>query len=82
MDSTKYIGIDVHKEASPIAVINAAGELVMGSIVETKAARSKPIIRRCPNLGRFGNGRSLSCVRRCAIVPCLISRRRSRARSE
>jgi transposase len=38
MDSTKYIGMDVHKEASTIAVMNAAGELVMGSIVETKAA--------------------------------------------
>ena len=38
MDSTKYIGMDVHKEATMIAVMNAAGKLVMESIVETKAA--------------------------------------------
>jgi hypothetical protein len=38
MDSTKYIGMDVHKEAISIAVMNSAGKLVMESIVETKAA--------------------------------------------
>src|SRR3989442_13411669 len=38
MDSTKYIGMDVHKEATTIAVMNSAGKLVMESIVETKAA--------------------------------------------
>src|SRR6202166_3824896 len=38
MDSTKYIGMDVHKEATTVAVMNAAGKLVMESIVETKAA--------------------------------------------
>ena len=38
MDSTKYIGMDVHKEATTIAVMNAAGKLVMESIVETKAS--------------------------------------------
>lgn len=38
MDSTKYIGMDVHKEATAIAVMNSAGKLVMESIVETKAA--------------------------------------------
>ncbi len=27
MDSTKYIGMDVHKEATTIAVMNAAGKL-------------------------------------------------------
>jgi hypothetical protein len=31
MDSTKYIGMDVHKEATTIAVMNAAGKLVMES---------------------------------------------------
>ena len=30
--------MDVHKEATTIAVMNAAGKLVMESIVETKAA--------------------------------------------
>src|SRR5712691_11057040 len=38
MNSTKYIGMDVHKEATTIAVMNPAGKLVMESIVETKAA--------------------------------------------
>src|SRR6202790_868728 len=37
MESTKYIGMDVHKETISIAVINAAGKLVMESILETKA---------------------------------------------
>src|SRR5437879_12328083 len=34
----KYIGLDVHKEAIAIAVLNGAGKLVMESIVETKAS--------------------------------------------
>jgi transposase len=37
MDSTKYIGMDVHKETISIAVMNSAGKLVMESILETKA---------------------------------------------
>jgi transposase len=37
MDSIKYIGMDVHKEAISIAVMNGAGKLVMESIIETKA---------------------------------------------
>jgi hypothetical protein len=34
----KYIGMDVHKEAVVIAVLNRSGQLVMESIVETKAS--------------------------------------------
>src|ERR1039458_8498377 len=34
----KYIGMDVHKEATVIAVLNGTGKLVMESIVETKAS--------------------------------------------
>ena len=34
----KYIGLDVHKEAIAIAVLNDAGKSVMESIIETKAA--------------------------------------------
>ena len=34
----KYIGMDVHKEAIVIAVLNARGHVVMESIVETKAS--------------------------------------------
>jgi Transposase len=33
----KYIGMDVHKEAIAIAVMNGDGKLVMESILETKA---------------------------------------------
>jgi hypothetical protein len=38
MDSKKYIGMDVHKESISIAVRNAAGELVMECVIETKAS--------------------------------------------
>jgi hypothetical protein len=34
----KYIGMDVHKEATVIAVLNGSGKLGMESIVETKAS--------------------------------------------
>jgi len=34
----KHIGMDVHKEAIVIAVLNSSGKLVMESIVETKAS--------------------------------------------
>lgn len=38
MNSTKYIGMDVHKETISIAVMNSGGKLVMESVLETKAA--------------------------------------------
>ena len=34
----KNIGMDVHKEAIAIAVMNGEGKLVMESIIETKAS--------------------------------------------
>jgi transposase len=34
----KYIGLDVHKEAIAIAVLNGSGKLVMESVIETKAS--------------------------------------------
>jgi transposase len=37
MDSIKYIGMDVHKEAVAIAVLNSSGKLVMECVIETKA---------------------------------------------
>jgi transposase len=37
MDSKKYIGMDVHKESISMAVRNAAGKIVMESVIETKA---------------------------------------------
>src|SRR6266571_7436459 len=41
----KYIGMDVHKEATVIAVLNGSGKLVMESIVETKASSILQFIR-------------------------------------
>ena len=36
--NVKYIGLDVHKEAVAIAVLNGAAKSAMESIVETKAS--------------------------------------------
>ena len=38
MDSRKYIGLDVHQASISIAVRDAAGKLVIESLIETKAA--------------------------------------------
>jgi hypothetical protein len=38
MTSTKYIGMDVHKESISIAVRNAAGKVVMECVIQTKAS--------------------------------------------
>jgi transposase len=45
MDSTKYIGLDVHKETISIAVLNSSGKLVLESILETKASTVLEFIR-------------------------------------
>jgi hypothetical protein len=42
----EYIGLDVHKEAISIAVLNGAGKLVMESILETKAATQHAVLQR------------------------------------
>ena len=41
-NSTKYIGMDVHKESISIAVRNAAGKIVMECVIETKASMIGP----------------------------------------
>jgi len=38
MTSTKYIGMDVHKESISIAVLNFAGKVAMECVIETKAS--------------------------------------------
>ena len=48
MDSTNHIGMDVHKEAPTIAVLDASGRLVMESIVETKAATMVQLVQGLP----------------------------------
>jgi transposase len=38
MTSTKYMGMDVHKESISIAVMNSGGKLGMECVIETKAS--------------------------------------------
>ena len=38
MNNEKYIGLDVHQATISVAVLDAAGKLVMECILETKAA--------------------------------------------
>src|SRR5262249_24688420 len=38
MISTKYIGMDVHKESVSIAVMNSTGKIVMECVIETKGS--------------------------------------------
>ncbi len=45
MDSTKYVGLDVHTEATTVAVMNSAGKLIMESIIETKAITIRQFIQ-------------------------------------
>jgi transposase len=37
VQSTKFVGMDVHKEAITVAVMNSAGKVIMESVIETKA---------------------------------------------
>jgi len=54
MESTKFVGMDVHKDAITIAVMNSAGKVIMESIIETKAVTilqsRRALLRtaRCP----------------------------------
>jgi hypothetical protein len=38
MTIAKYIGMDVHKESTSIAVMNSAGKFVMECVIETKGS--------------------------------------------
>ena len=61
----KYIGMDVHKEATVIAVLNGRGKLVMESIVETKPSSYLLYPRsagRVPVPGKKGPGRHGSMI--------------------
>src|SRR5262250_2705907 len=46
MTSTKYIGLDVHKESISIAVMNSVGKVVMECVIETKASTILQFIDR------------------------------------
>jgi hypothetical protein len=50
MDSTKYIGMDVHKESISIAVMNAGGKIVMECVIETKAGRFCSLSMGCAEM--------------------------------
>ena len=54
MESTKYVGLDVHKESISIAVMNSAGKLIMESIIER---------RRSPFCGLY-KGCAATCMSR------------------
>jgi hypothetical protein len=47
MDNVKYIGMDVHKEAISVAVLNSAGKLVMECTIETKASTILDFLKAC-----------------------------------
>jgi hypothetical protein len=42
MTSTKYIGLDVHKESISIAVLNSAGKVVMECVMSVSGKESVP----------------------------------------
>jgi len=44
MRSTRYIGLDVHRESISIAVMNSAGKLVMECVIETKASAIRQFV--------------------------------------
>ena len=44
--STKYIGLDVHKESISIAVRNAAGKIVMESLHRNESQHDSAVYRR------------------------------------
>jgi hypothetical protein len=45
VESTKYVGLDVQKEATTVAVMNSAGKSIMESIIETKASTIRRFIQ-------------------------------------
>ena len=45
MNSSKYIGMDVHTATISVAVRDAAGKLIMESVIETKASTILQFIR-------------------------------------
>jgi len=45
MDSTKYIGMDLHQATISVAVMNSAGKLTMESVIETNATTILQFIR-------------------------------------
>ena len=73
----KYIGMDVHKEAIVIAVLNESGKLVMESVIETRASHCLLIMARL----LLGHRSSYSPKRRrSGAKPCTAQRSAGGAR--
>ena len=75
----KYIGMDVHKEAIVIAVLNESGKLVMESVIETKASSILQFLHGLRGelhvTGKKGPGRPgcmICSSRRCNTLWCAI----------
>jgi hypothetical protein len=70
MDSAKYIGMDVHKESISIAVLNAAGKIVMECVIETKAITILQFFRglRGELHVTFEEGTSAACPTQCCAT--------------
>ena len=50
MNSSKYIGIDLHKDSISVAVRNPAGKIVMESLIETKAGMILQLSTGCAGI--------------------------------
>jgi hypothetical protein len=64
MNDAKYIGLDVHRATISAAVLDSAGDLVMESIIQTKAATILQFIDgRCGSLhGTLEEGPFAVCL--------------------
>jgi hypothetical protein len=67
MDSTKYAGMDVHKERISVAVMNAAGEGGVG-VDPHQRDSGRPFGRGGSRASGFGGRRSRLCTA-CFRVP-------------
>ena len=71
----KYIGMDVHKEAIVIAVLNESGKLVMESVIETRASSILQFLHGLRGElhvtweeGTWPPGCMICCNRRCSTL--------------
>ena len=59
MNSAKYIGMDVHTATISVAVLDAAGKLIMESVLETKASTILQFFADCAGAARHLRRRHL-----------------------
>jgi len=58
--TTYYVGMDVHQASIVIAVTNAAGKVVMESIIETKAQTVRDFLQGLRNTVKMSSDFALS----------------------